>query len=406
LLAGFAIVQSVEVQHIARERDRAQRERDRADRVTQFMTGIFKVPAIYPGSDARRPGEGRGNSVTAREILDDASNEIGTSLNNDPELQAKMMVTLAQSYADLGIYSRAQALVERAVGIQQRIIGPEHRDTLSSMRLQATILRLSQRYDESENLIRQTLATERRVLGAEDPETLISMNALAITLGEEGRFSEQENVERETLAIRRSVLGPEHPATLGSMETLADALTNGGHYAEAEKLQRQALNIQRRVFGPEDLRTLFATSRLAWTLQREGRLAEAENLQRSVLDIQRRVLGPENPGILFSLESKAIYISLQGHYNSAEKLFREAIKIASKTNEPSELGTAWYAFACGAAVTGHRNEALEYLANAVDHGFAASRWMNTDSDLQSLHSDPRFEALVAKARQNASTQPR
>ncbi|MEA2544454.1 MAG: eukaryotic-like serine/threonine-protein kinase, partial [Acidobacteriaceae bacterium] len=406
LLAGFAIVQSVEVQHIARERDRAQRERDRADRVTQFMTGIFKVPAIYPGSDARRPGEGRGNSVTAREILDDASNEIGTSLNNDPELQAKMMVTLAQSYADLGMYSRAQPLVERAVGIQQRIIGPEHRDTLSSMRLLATILRLRQRYDESENLIRQTLAIERRVLGAEDPETLISMNALAITLGEEGRFSEQENVERETLAIRRSVLGPEHPATLGSMETLADALTNGGHYAEAEKLQRQALNIQRRVFGPDDLRTLFAMSRLAWTLQREGRLAEAENLQRSVLDIQRRVLGPENPGILFSLESKAIYISLQGHYNSAEKLFREAIKIASKTNEPSELGTAWYAFACGAAVTGHRNEALEYLANAVDHGFAASRWMNTDSDLQSLHSDPRFEALVAKARQNASTQPR
>jgi eukaryotic-like serine/threonine-protein kinase len=397
LLAGFAIVQSVEVRHIARERDRAQRERDRADRMTQFMTGIFKAPG---------PGEGRGNSITAREILDDASNEIGTSLNNDPELQAKMMVTLAQSYADLGMYSRAQPLVERAVGIQQRIIGPEHRDTLSSMRLLATILRLSQRYDESENLIRQTLATERRVLGAEDPETLISMNALASTLGEEGRFSEQENVERETLAIRRRVLGPEHPATLGSMETLANALTNGGHLAEAEKLQRQALNIQRRVFGPDDLRTLFATSRLAWTLQREGGLAEAENLQRSVLDIQRRVLGSENPGILFSLESEAIYISLQGHYGSAEKLFREAIKIASKTNEPSELATAWYAFACGAAVTGHRNEALEYLADAVDQGFAASGWMNTDSDLQSLHPDPRFEALVAKARQNASTQPR
>jgi eukaryotic-like serine/threonine-protein kinase len=397
LLAGFAIVQSVEVRHIARERDRAQRERDRADRMTQFMTGIFKVPS---------PGEGRGNSITAREILDDASNEIGTSLNNDPELQAKMMVTLAQSYADLGMYSRAQPLVERAVGIQQRIIGPEHRDTLSSMRLQATILRLSQRYDESENLIRQTLATERRVLGAEDPETLISMNALANTLGEEGRFSEQENVERETLAIRRRVLGPEHPATLGSMETLANALENGGHLAEAEKLQRQALNIQRRVFGPDDLRTLFAMSRLAWTLQREGGLAEAENLQRSVLDIQRRVLGPENPGILFSLESEAIYISLQGHYSSAEKLFREAIKIASKTNEPSELAKAWYAFACGAAVTGHRKEALEYLADAVDQGFAASGWMNTDFDLQSLHSDPRFEALVAKARQNASTQPR
>jgi non-specific serine/threonine protein kinase/serine/threonine-protein kinase len=190
------------------------------------------------------------------------------------------------------------------------------------------------------------------------------------------------------------------------MQTLADALTNEGHNEEAEKLQREALDIEGRVFGREDMRTLSSMSSLAWTLQRQGRLAEAENLQRSALNTERHVLGPENPGILFGLESEAIYISLQGHYSSAEKLFREAIKIASKTNEPSELATAWYAFACGAAVTGHRNEALEYLADAVDHGFAASGWMNTDSDLQSLHTDPQFEALVAKARQNASTQPR
>jgi serine/threonine protein kinase len=399
LLTVFAGVRSVEVQHITQERDRATRERDRADRMTQFMTSIFNVPDPISGNQ-------RGNTITAREILDDASKEIGAGLNNEHELQAKMMFTLAQSYAGLGLYSHAQPLVEQAVRIQRRVLGPEHRDTLSSMRLQATILRISQRYDESERLIRETLATERRVLGAEDPETLNSMNELAITLGEEGYFSEQEKLERETLAIRRRVLGGEHPATLGSMETLADALTNGGHYAEAEKLQREALDIQRRVFGREDMRTLFSMSSLAWTLERQGRLAEAENLQRSALNTERHVLGPENPGILFSLESEAIYFSLQGHYSGAEKLFREAIKIASKTNEPSELGNAWYAFACGAAVTGHRNEALEYLANAVDHGFAASRWMNTDSDLQSLHSDPQFEALVAKARQNASTQPR
>ena len=397
LLVGFAVVQSLEVRHIARERDRAERERDRADRMTQFMTSIFKVP------DA---GDRRGNTVTARELLDEASDEISTGLN-DPESQAKMMFALAQSYAALGFYSRALPLVEQAIGIQRSILGPEHRDTLSSMRLLATIQRLSQRYDESEKLIRQTLATQRRVLGAEDPETLSSMNELATTLDEEGRFAEQEKLERETFAIRRRVMGPEHPATLSSMQTLADALTNEGHYEEAEKLQREAVGIERHVFGPEDMRTLSLMMDRAWTMEREGRLAEAENLQRSVLDIERRVLGPENPGILYGLESEAIYVSLEGHFSSAERLFREAIEIASKTNEPSELAIAWYTFACGAAVTGHHNEALEYLAHAVDHGFAASGWMDTDPDLKSLHSDPRFGALVAKARQNAAAeQPR
>jgi serine/threonine protein kinase len=406
LLAVFAGVQSVEVQHITRERDRATRERDRAtrerdraDRMTQFMTGIFKVPDPISGDQ-------RGNTITAREILDDASKEIGAGLNDEPELQAKMMFTLAQSYAGLGLYSHAQPLVEQAVVIQRRVLGSEHRDTLSSMRLLATILRISQRYDESERLIRETLATERRVLGAEDPETLNSMNALAITLGEEGHFSEQEKLERETLAIRRRVLGGVHPATLGSMEILADALTNEGHNEEAEKLQREALDIERRVFGREDMRTLSSMSSLAWTLERQGRLAEAEKLQRSALNTERHVLGPGNPGILFGLESEAIFVSLEGHYSTAKKLFREAIEIASKTNEPSALATAWYGFACGAALTGHRDEALWYLEHAVDHGFAAWGWMDSDPDLRSLHSDLRFGDLVARARQIAVAETR
>jgi eukaryotic-like serine/threonine-protein kinase len=397
LLAAFAVVQSVQLRHIARERDRAERERDRADRMTQFTTGIFKLP------DA---GDPRNNTITAREFLDEASNQIGTGLNDDPELQAKMMFMLGQSYAALGFYSRAQTLVKRAVGIQLSVLGREHRDTLSSVRLLATILRLNQRYDESEKLLRETLATERRVLGNEDPETLSSMNALAATLFEEGHFSEQEKLERETLAIRLRVLGPEHPATLRSMQTLADALTSEGHYDEAEKLQREALEIQRRVFGREDMRTLSSMNSLAWTLERAGRLAEAENLQRSALDIARNVLGPESPGILIALESEAIFVSMEGRYSNAEKLFREAIEIASKTNEPSVVATAWYAFACGAALTGHRDEALGYLGNAINQGWAASGWMDSDPDLKSLHGDPRFDALVAKARQNASATPR
>ena len=44
-----------------RQRDIAFRERDRADRIAEFMTGIFKV------SD---PSERVGNGVTAREVSD------------------------------------------------------------------------------------------------------------------------------------------------------------------------------------------------------------------------------------------------------------------------------------------------------------------------------------------------
>src|SRR5262249_48320210 len=89
LLVGFAIVQAVQLRRITQERDRATRERDRANRVTNFMTSMFKV------SD---PTEARGNSITAREILDKSSKEIETGLANDPELQTQLMGTMGGVY--------------------------------------------------------------------------------------------------------------------------------------------------------------------------------------------------------------------------------------------------------------------------------------------------------------------
>ena len=53
-LAAFAVTESVQLRHTTRERDRA-------DRITGFMKSMFEV------SD---PGESRGNTITAREILD------------------------------------------------------------------------------------------------------------------------------------------------------------------------------------------------------------------------------------------------------------------------------------------------------------------------------------------------
>src|SRR5713101_1010138 len=71
ILPAFAVAQRVQLQ-------RTRLERDRATRITDFMTGMFTV------SD---PSEQRGNSITAREILDKASNDIKTGLAKDPETQ-------------------------------------------------------------------------------------------------------------------------------------------------------------------------------------------------------------------------------------------------------------------------------------------------------------------------------
>jgi serine/threonine protein kinase len=233
VLAAFVVLQRVQLQRTRLERDRANRERDRATRITDFMTGMFNV------SD---PSEARGNTITAREILDKASKDIGAGLSKDPEAQAQMMQVMGNVYRDLGLYARAQPLLDRSVEIRRRVLGPDHPDTLLSMDDLGTDLDALGDYAEAEKLERETLEISRRVLGPEHPDTLKSMTNLAIVLSREGRNAEAEKLERETLEISRRVLGAEHPQTALSIYHLGVIAANRGNRTEALSLLRQALD--------------------------------------------------------------------------------------------------------------------------------------------------------------------
>jgi|HubBroStandDraft_1064217.scaffolds.fasta_scaffold23771_2 serine/threonine protein kinase/tetratricopeptide (TPR) repeat protein len=330
LLAGFVVTQAVELHRIRLERDRTARERDRATRITDFMTSMFKV------SD---PSEARGNSITAREILDKASTDIDTGLTRDPELQAQMMHVMGTVYDDLGLYPRAESLDQGALEIRRRVLGPEHPDTLGSMNSVASDFSDEGHYAEAEKLDRETLSGRRRVLGPEHPDTLTSMNNLANDLAQEGHYAEAEKVYRETLEIQRRVLGPEHADTVRSMNNLANVLNDEGHYAEAEKLKRETLDIRRRVLGPEHPDTLASMTNLAVVLYREGHYPEAEELYRQALDLKRRVLGPEHPGTLRTMMNLGNVLKDEGHYAEAEKQYSETLDIQRRVLGPEHPET-------------------------------------------------------------------
>ncbi len=323
LLMAFLVTQGVELRRITRERDRA-------DRITGFMTNMFKV------SD---PGEARGNSVTAREILDKASQEIDAGLAKDPEAKAQMMGVMGQVYGSLGLYGRAQELLTLAVDIRGRLLGASHPQTLSSMDALGWTLNREGRYTEADPLQRKTLDLRRRVLGPEHPDTLRSATNLASTLTQEARYPEAEKLQRETLDIQRRVLGPQNPDTLRSMSNLANTLARQGRYPEAEKLQQETLDIQRSLLGPEHPDTLRSMSNLANTLARQGRYPEAEKLQRETLDLRRRVLGPEHADTLVAMTDLAVSVRRQGRVAEAEKLEREALEIQRRVLGPEHPST-------------------------------------------------------------------
>lgn len=391
LLAAFVAMQSVQLR-------RTTRERDRATRITDFMTSMFKV------SD---PSEARGNSITAREILDKASKDIDTGLAKDPETQAQMMNVMGDVYQNLGLYPRAQALDQQSMEIRQRVLGPQHPDTMNSLNSLVSALGYAGHLAAAEKLIRDNLPIARRVLGPEHPQTLKLTNNLAGTLDLEGHYAEAEKIGRVTLDAHRRVFGPESRETLFSMNNLAVALVREGRLADAEKLWREMLDIQRRTLGPENPQTVDSMNNLANVLGEEGHFADAEKFGRETLDARRRVLGPEHPETLISMGNLANTLSNEGHYAEAQKMFRETLDIMRRVLGPEHPATvqAVYNLGCAVAHTGTHTEALSLLRESVDLGLPPSQalQMEKDPDLKSLHGDPRFDALVAHAKEVAQS---
>ncbi|HEY6768817.1 MAG TPA: serine/threonine-protein kinase [Candidatus Sulfotelmatobacter sp.] len=314
LLIGFAATMALQARRIAKERDRA-------NRIADFMTGMFKVAD---------PSEARGNTITARAILDKASNDIKTGLAKDPEVQSELMFTMARTYSNLGLFSLAHGLSATALENRRRLLGPENPKTLESMTQLGWILDREGHDDDAQKLMRQAVDQGRRALGAENPVTLEAMDDLAVILEKTGHYEEEEKLQHQLIEIRTRRLGPEDPRTLHSMLNLAGAVSLVGRTAEAESMYRETLAAEKRVLGADHPQTIATMHNLANRIQEQGRYAEAEGLYRETLAAEQRVLGREHPDTASTMTTLASTIYYEGRSGEAEKLFRESLEIQER----------------------------------------------------------------------------
>ncbi len=315
----FAVAQTVELRRI-------RRECDRADRITDFLTNMFKVSA---------PSEARGNTVTAREILDKSSNEIERELGKDVEARTQLMLVMSRTYENLGLFSRADALMARVLQDRRKSLGVKNPKTLEAASEMGWVLHREGHDAEAERLIRTTIDAQSRVLGPDNLATLASRDHLARILLRQAHYAEVEKLERELIAISSSRQGPENPQTLRFMESLSVALARQSRFAEAESEYRQVLDTQRRNLGTDHPDTLATMHSLASMYLDQGNDDEAEKLYRETLQIDQRVLGPEHPDTANEMTTLANTVRFDpGRRAEAESLYRRALEIELRVVGP------------------------------------------------------------------------
>jgi tetratricopeptide (TPR) repeat protein/DNA-binding XRE family transcriptional regulator len=199
-----------------------------------------------------------------------------------------------------GRYREAADMYRQLIVDQQKELGADHRETMTTSSLLARVTGLLGRYRDAEHMAAEALAAQRRVLGGEHPDVLFTWHNLAWMVGMQGRYEEAERTFRQLLATRQRLLGDHHPATLTSHLRHARLLSDLGRHREAEDVCRHVLGERQRILGDRHPATMTASDELGRVLGRQRRYQDAEHVLRQVLSSRLQIMSPDHPHALIT----------------------------------------------------------------------------------------------------------
>jgi len=246
---------------------------------------------------------------------------------------------LAGAYYSVGRFGEAIELYEQVLADRVRVLGPDHPDTLTVRNNLAGAYKSAGRLAEAVELFERVLADRVRVLGPDHPDTLAARNNLAGAYYSVGRFGEAIELFERVLAERERVLGSDHPDTLTTRNNLAGAYYFAGRFGEAIELLGRVLAERERVLGPDHPDTLTTRNNLAFAYHSAGRFDEAIELYERVLAEQERVLGPDHPDTLTVRNNLAFAYHSAGRFGEAIELFERVLADQERVLGPDHPGT-------------------------------------------------------------------
>ena len=211
------------------------------------------------------------------------------------------------------------------------LLGPEHRDTLSSMTDLAILFSYRKAYGEASHWERQVMETKKRLLGAEHPETLDSMAYLAQYVQGRKQSIDAEMMSQRALDGYEKTFGPDHRVTLSAVEDLGGLYKEQGNFAKAEVMYERALNGNTISLGSDHTITLFTIHNLGKLYEQQNKLAEAEVRYLQALNGYAKTLGPDHTMTLNMCNDLGRLYEKEINFREAEAMYERALNGYTKS---------------------------------------------------------------------------
>ncbi len=302
--------------------------------VAVYPGGVFNDPKTWP--QARRL-DALAVALVANDVpLPEGADTVQSVLLNR---------LAAYRQGPLAAYAVAQPLLERALAIREKTLGPDHPGTARSLNNLGAVLQAQGDLEGARTLFERALAINEKVLGPESTHTATALNNLAALLYESGDYQGARSLFERALAINEKVLGPDDIDVAMGFNNLGGLLRILGDLEGARQFSERALKICEQVLGPHHPYTATSLNNLAIVLQMQNNLDEARRLFERALAIDEKALGPEHPETATDISNLAELVAVQGKLTEAQLLYERALTIREKVLGSTHRSTQASAYA-------------------------------------------------------------
>jgi len=145
---------------------------------------IARLAAVYPSDGYNDPASWPRCAPLTPHVVASCGTEMADAASNLG--YADLLNRAGGYFYGRAVYSGAQALFERALVIREKALGPEHRDTATSLNNLAQVLQSQGDLAGARPLLERALAISEKALGPEHPLTVLTLNNLASLLQDQG----------------------------------------------------------------------------------------------------------------------------------------------------------------------------------------------------------------------------
>lgn len=356
-VSGLVLTSALAAFALVARRD-AEREAQTSRRTTDFMVQLFNVVD---------PGEARGRSVTAYEILEKGVDQIH-QLNDAPEVQATLLRTMGKVFTGLGLYDKAAGLLtesldDRASGSsvgdeemgarvalahaqymagKYDIAEAQYRDVLAALPSGsgwdalhsdafdglAEVLTQKGNYDEAFALYDVALPRDRTLWGESSERTAATLDGLASAQFFAKKFGLAKVNFEAALAAYRASLGEDHPRVADEINNLAAVYYASGDVTVAAGYYAKTLPLYRKLYGDRHPSVATVLNNLARMELELGKVDDAKALLEESVAIDRELGREAHDDFVFGLSNLAIADKSRGDLQRAEALLNEARVLA------------------------------------------------------------------------------